>query len=251
MSEHLTLERLSAVVDEPHSDPSAVAHLGACDACQRDYESLTRMRMALSGLPELDPPPEVWDAIEQQLPSAPHETGVVSVRRRRIRGWEVVSGWPLRVAAAAVLFVGGLFVGERLREAGLGPEAASRTDGQPPAGEVAIEDGATVGATDREGAAARSPAFGAEAMTYVAARQNLEALRGRFTTGGVDFAQDPAAAAARLAELNALVEASREALREAPEDPAVNDFLFEVIDERDALSDNLNRVLHAATLEYR
>jgi hypothetical protein len=51
-------------------------------------------------------------------------------------------------------------------------------------------------------------------------------------------------------KLDALIEASREALRTAPTDPALNDFLFDVVDERASLAGKLNRSLHYTSVEY-
>ena len=93
MSEHLTLERLSAVLDEPGADGAAVAHLDECAACQREYEAMSRMRMALSGLPELEAPDGVWAGVEAALPAPPAGSAdaakppviELSERRRRAR----------------------------------------------------------------------------------------------------------------------------------------------------------------------
>jgi hypothetical protein len=59
--------------------------------------------------------------------------------------------------------------------------------------------------------------------------------------------RNPEAAAEHLARLDALIRASREALREDPTDPAVNDFLFEVVEQRQ----ELNQALQLASLEYK
>ena len=230
MSEHLTLERLSAVLDEPHADSAAAAHLDACAVCQREYEAMRHMRMAISGLSELEAPDGAWHRIEAALPVASGAPAAVEIRPRRL-GYGMLTAWPLQLAAALVLFAGGLTVGTRLRQAGMThegpPVASSRTGG-------------TV-----------VPAVETRPTSYQQAVSDLEELRYRTVSAGADPADDPAAAATRLIYLDALVAASREALRESPEDPAVNDFLFEVIDERDALNAQLNDVLHAATAEYR
>ena len=234
MSEHLTLERLSAALDEPGADGAAVAHLDECAACQREYEAMSRMRMALSALPELEAPEGAWAGIEAALPaptaarSPAPEPPVIELAERR-RPFGLPGSWPMQVAAALLLFVGGLMVGDRLRQGDA--DAPAVVAGQP------------------EGAA--RPSADAARATYEDALANLEELRLRTASAEVSAAEDPAAAAQRLIHLDALVAASREALRQAPEDPAVNDFLFHVIDERDALHAELSDVLHAATAEYR
>jgi len=235
MSEHLTLERLSVVLDEPGADGAAVAHLDACPACQREYEAMNRMRASLSGLAELDAPAGAWNRIEAALPAATAgrpaaaDTPVIEIGRPRRRAFGLPGSWPLQAAAALILFAGGLMLGTRLRQAGM------------------AENAATVASTPDRGASATDAGHAA----YQDALARLDELRLRTVSKSVDPADDPAAAAARLIHLDALVAASREALRESPEDPAVNDFLFEVIDERDALNAQLSDVLHAATVEYR
>ena len=64
------------------------------------------------------------------------------------------------------------------------------------------------------------------------------------------IATDPALAAERLTRLDALIEASREALRTAPADPALNDFLFDVVDERASVAGQLDQTLRQASMEY-
>lgn len=235
MSEHLTLERLSAVLDEPGADGSAVAHLAACADCQREYEAMSRVRMSLSGLAELEAPTGAWSRIEAALPAAAEgpavaeDPPVIDLRPRR-RRFGLLSAWPLQAAAALILFAGGLALGVRLRQTGTTEVPAV--------------------ASSQDGASAR-PASVAGQASYQDALTGLEELRLRTVSTGANPADDPAAAGARLIYLDALVTASREALRESPEDPAVNQFLFEVIDERDALNAQLSDVLHAATAEYR
>lgn len=240
MSEHLTLERLAAVLDEPGADGAAVAHLDTCADCQREYEEMSRMRMALSGLPELAPPVDAWAGIEAALPASvaaaqpadtpPAERPPVIEMRPRRRAFGLLSAWPIQAAAVLLVFLGGLAVGNWLRQGGGSEGVPAVASG--PTGEV-------------------RPAIDASHASYEDALANLEELRLRTVSTGVSVADDPAAAAARLIHLDALVAASREALRQAPEDPAVNDFLFQVIDERDALNAELSDVLHAATAEYR
>jgi hypothetical protein len=150
-------------------------------------------------------------------------------RSRTSRGAATVSA-SIRRWAALILFAGGLAIGTRLREAGTRDTIPSVVTAPPSGAQPAtdIEPGR---------------------LAYEDALRKLRELRA--ASAEVDAGTDPAAAAERLIRLDALVAASREALRKAPEDPAVNDFLFEVVDERDALSAELDDVLHAATVEYR
>ena len=51
-SEHLSLERISALLDEPGDDPRATEHLRECERCEREQERMRRMRMALTAKSE-------------------------------------------------------------------------------------------------------------------------------------------------------------------------------------------------------
>ena len=85
---------------------------------------------------------------------------------------------------------------------------------------------------------------------YYEAVNQLERLRARPASSD-DVLQDPAAAAERLARLDALILASREALANAPADPAINNLLFELVEERDGLASGLEGAARLASLEYR
>ncbi len=302
MSEHLEREMLSALIDEPETDPGATGHLETCPDCRREYETMRRMRMALSALGQLEPPAAAWDRIEARLPE-------VGRGRRWLRavagdGWVSAS---LRAAAAVILFAGGVALG--LRAGGLPGEpallasgpAAHGSEGSAAAPASAGDAAAVAGrsgvmreASKAAGGAGADPAslaLGAggpasrrgdadlpggasgEGSTssrgaspsvlassagndvslpddlprpYRAVFSRLEALRAQGPSPAQAL-QDPQAAAQHLARLDALIRASSEALRAMPADPAVNDFLFQVVAERNAL----DRVLHVVSLDYR
>jgi hypothetical protein len=291
MSEHLERETLSALMDEPGSDPVASAHLEACPACRREFEIMRRMRMALSAMGQLEPPDGAWNRIEARLPRVS--------RVGRWLGVLVGDGWvaaSLRAAAAVVLFAGGVALG--LRAGGLAPAGLASTSGTVDSGSVAAGgsagqlartsgDAARPGGTSSPELAARNggPARAGEAAVHgnaslsgrEAAGLALASTGGGFTDGGsgsvslpadlpepyramfsrlealrtqgpspTEALRDPQAAAQHLARLDALIRASREAVRQMPADPAVNDFLFQVVAERN----ELDRVLHVASLEY-
>ena len=75
-------------------------------------------------------------------------------------------------------------------------------------------------------------------------------MRARPASSG-DLIANPAAATARLARLDALILASREALVSSPTDPAINNLLFELIEERDDMASGLEGAVRLAGLEYR
>ena len=70
MNEHLNIERISALLDEPWSDLTAEQHLEGCEDCRLEFERLSRMRMAFSALGELDAPRDQWSRIEASLDSS-------------------------------------------------------------------------------------------------------------------------------------------------------------------------------------
>ena len=213
MSEHLEHERLSALIDG-EDDAEAHAHLERCEACRRELETLRRMRMALSAMDDLEPPADGWERIAAALPGEEPRSG-----------WRNGTTW-LRVAAALLLFAGGLGVGARL-----GPEWGGGTT-------------AVTGSGD--GVAELASSEAASGDTYRQALDRLESLRAAGPSPEQAY-RDPGAAAEHLARLDAVIRAAREALHEDPADPTMNDFLFEVVEEREALEE----ALQLATLEYR
>lgn len=213
--EHLTRERLSALLDG-ETDAEAREHLEACEPCTQELETLRRMRMALSAMDDLEPPADGWERIAAALPrSTPGD----------VPAWRAGSGW-LRAVAAALLFAVGLGVGARL-----GPDAG---------------EGTRRGAGSDTAATLASAEGSAADSTYRSALERLEALRARGPSPEEAY-RDPAAAAEHLARLDAVIRATREAIHEDPADPAMNDFLFETVEQRQ----ELNQALQLATLEYR
>lgn len=275
MAEHIPNERLAALLDDGVDDDAAREHLASCPACERELDLLRRMRMALSAMDELQPPPGQWERIEARLPaagagppSAPEDGGGRGTERGERRGASPSPafrlrdiGW-LRAAAGIVLFVGGLGLGSLLGPlpgpgfgGGASPSASGEPEGRTPDGAAAA---AATGQTTAAGETVDGA--GADADTGVAADlaagveggSGDEILRQLEALGSGDLDpreayRDPRAAAERLARLDALVRAAREALEEDPADPAMNQFLFRVVEQRQ----RLNQALHLASLDYR
>ena len=63
MVEHLTNEQIAALLDEPETIAGGLAHLDDCEACASEFEGMSRMRMALSGLPDIPAPEGEWEAM--------------------------------------------------------------------------------------------------------------------------------------------------------------------------------------------
>lgn len=206
MREHLTREQIAALLDEPESVAGGRGHLDECEECASEFENMSRMRMALSGLPELSPPAGEWAVIRSRLPRQAPGTWLRTV-------WTT----PMTAAAIILLFLGGLGVGRMIAPAEPAP-------------------GAGAGDTSEFG-------------DYL---QQVDRLRELRDAGpmGPSVVQNPALAAERLTRLDALIDATRESLRMAPADPALNDFLFDVVDERESLAGQFNQTLRQASMEY-
>jgi hypothetical protein len=246
MDEHLTREHIAALLDEPDAVAAGLAHLDVCSDCASEFEGMSRMRMALSGLPDLAAPSGGWDRLRDALPSGPD--GRAEPGRGRVialPSWLQGRWSPVLTAAAViVLFFGGLGVGRSLAPGGVDDGLPERVADNPTAGPVAAGGlGPAVGAPDG------AEADGADYPEYMRTVAELRALQ-KVGPSSEQVASDPALAAERLTRLDALIEASREALQDAPADPALNDFLFDVVDERASVAGQLNQTIRQASMEY-
>lgn len=228
-SEHLTLEMISTLLEEPEEHAEWAAHLAACEVCSLEHSRMRRMLMALSGLGEMQPPADEWERIEAKLP---REGRVLFLRRAGL-----FAGWPAQAAAAMLVFAGGIAAGLVLT-GGPSPDATQV------AGNETLQ---YVGEAVASGPETASPFLSGQ---YYEAVAELDRLRARPVSSG-DLIEDPAAASARLARLDALILASREALVSSPTDPAINNLLFELIEERDDMASGLEGAVRLAGLEYR
>jgi hypothetical protein len=217
MREHLTSEQIAAMLDEPDAITGGLAHLDDCEACALEFEGMSRMRMALSGLPDLPAPEGEWEAIQARLP------------RRMPSAWtRMMWSPPMAAAAVILLFMGGLGVGRMIA-----PTAAS-DQGSDQVAEVA---------------GVENPVESDRINEYLQTVGQLQELRDAGPVGPT-VVENPALAAERLTRLDALIDATRETLQMAPADPALNDFLFDVVDERESLAGQLNQTLRQASMEY-
>ena len=232
MPEHLNRERISELLDDPGSVPGGLEHLADCEECAREYEQMSRMRMALSGLPDLEPPEGEWDRIEEQLGLEPRRAATVSPI------WRKAMSWPLQAAAVVALFAAGLMVGQRIDA---GPDGA-----QGPATVADARNGSVGPLTD---ASPESLMVIEPAEAYLRTVADLQQLRdGDFEANR--WEAGPAAVAERITHLDAMIDASRDALREAPADPVLNNFLFQLVDDREDLAGQLDHTLRMTGSEY-
>ncbi len=133
----------------------------------------------------------------------------------------------------AVLFAAGLYIGQSgsQREMRYGDEASALPGDQ------------------RAPAAYAEPLDSEAGAAYVRSVAALQRLR-EATPSREEWTDDAAAVAERITHLDAIIEASQEALREAPADPVLNNFLFDVVDERETLAGRLDETLHLTAAEY-
>lgn len=256
MDEHLTKEQISALLDEGvdagGEGPGAHGHLDACDRCRGEFERMRRMRMALSALDDLQAPAGLWAGIASRLPSPRGEdsdaTGGSGSWLGRLAAGPG-AGW-MRAAAAVVLFAAGVGLGTSLGDlpSPPGEDAAERTeavaDRDGGGADVATDRGAEVAAEQPRAAASGSVPEAAALVSdggeaaYREALRRLERLR-RQGPSPEEAMRRPSAALEHMARLDALIRASREALRDDPANPALNEFLFEAMEERQTLNDAL------------
>ena len=225
MPDHLSRERIAALLDEPEAPGADREHLDGCEECSHEYEQMVGSRMALSALPDLVPPADEWTRIRTRLGAE------VFPIERRAPARNATGFRPLWAAAVVALFAAGLGVGRQLAPAG---DAAPR--------EVASRSESTSSPVELVDASDPAEAY----LRTVAEIQELR----REGPSGEAALDDPSLAAERLMRLDALIEASQEALRTAPTDPVLNNFLFDVVDERQSLAGRMNRSLSYTSVEY-
>lgn len=234
MPEHLSRELISALLDDPEGVAGGLEHVAECPECAREYEQMSRMRMALSGLTDLETPSGEWDAVQQRL-------GLELERGPRSGSiWRSLGAWPLQAAAVLALFAAGLMVGQRM---GASDGAAD------PASAVADSEGTSRAADETLVADAESALSIEPADAYLRTVADLQDLR-RGLDGHADGRRGPEQVAERITHLDAIIDASRDALKEAPADPVLNNFLFQLVDERNDLAGQLDRTLRMTAAEY-
>ncbi len=228
---HLSPERLAALADDEPTPPE-FAHLIACSACANEREAhrallgLASAERASIGLPLTR-----WESLSPAL----HEQGLLpragslGHHTTRTRGGRV---W--LQAAAALLFVAGGTVFGRYT-AGAAPLPGFTTS---VAQHVVSPDTSTSAAatfhTVEEARAARTRAQ--------AVYQNASAFLAQYDTTATG-SEGPSAMRTRLAALDRVSHAMREALNDAPYDPVINDYYLTTLGQREATLRQLNTAL--------
>jgi hypothetical protein len=265
--QHLTLESLARLVDEPAS-PAEAAHVASCLVCRRELDEMRAQTHALAGLDDPEPAPDAWLALETALRAEGLIRDVPARPAVRYAG----RGW-LRIAAGLALFLLGGAAGVYLRGHPRGPVAsagpgtvrgepvvvrgprtavggrfASAGAGLPEVdvrGPMVVEpvergQGVRLASQGGDGARvppARHPAPSAEVAS--AQRQLAEAEAGYMAAlqryAAIADPQSGADAGTRMAALDRMINTTRAALESAPDDPVANGYHLAALRERDDL----------------
>ncbi len=225
---HLSIERLAALADEP-ATPAEAAHLASCEACARERVAHERLRaMARAEQMAIGAPLTTWEGIAAKLePSRPSR-------------W---ARYAAGMAAGLVLATGGVALGRYSAGASVMPgrgNAPVLADAGPAASGSAASTAPT--------AAADSMAFTniddarAARARYEALYQNAAAYIAHHDSASV-APESPAAMRTRLAALDRVNRAMRDAMHRAPYDPVINGYYLTTIGQREQTIRQLNTVL--------
>lgn len=232
MAEHLNIERISALLDEPWADLEAETHLESCESCRAEFERLSRMRMAFSALGDLEPPADEWRRIEASLDAVLGPRGtpgdIVGIASRGGLRRRLMSNGAFQAAAAITLFAGGILAGLELTGNGFAPASSG----------VAGDIPSVVGAS------------GEDRMVYNTLSE-FESLRTPLREVGLSDSRgaapasfDPIEGARLAARLDGLIRALREQLDRSPDDPFASGYLIQALNDRARLAETLETTLH-------
>ena len=228
---HLSPERLAALADDEPTAPE-LAHLIACPACAAEREA----QCALLGLASAERasiglPLTRWESLAPAL----RGDGLMTHARpgghrpARSRGGRV---W-LQVAAALLFVAGGTLFGRYTAGAAPLPGFTAGV-----AQNLLTPDSSTSAAvsfhTVNEARAART-----RAQTVY---QNASAFLAQYDTSAAGT-ESPSAMRTRLAALDQVSTAMRQALNDAPYDPVINDYYLTTLGQREATLRQLNTAL--------
>lgn len=260
--QHLTLEALARLVDEPAA-PHEAAHVASCLVCRRELDEMRAQTTALAGLDDPDPAPEAWFGLETAL----RAEGLIRDEPVRPAARFAGRGW-LRIAAGVALFLmggaAGLYLrghspgrvaagpgtlqgdpvvvrpGDGGRFASSGPVAGPDVDLRGPAVvEPVTASGVRLASAGGEGTVPQGRRRPASPEETRAARELAEAEAGYLAAlqryANIADPQSGADAATRMAALDRMVTTTRAALESAPADPVINGYHLAALRERDEL----------------
>ena len=242
---HLPTDRFAALADDT---PTAAeqAHLAECLACRREHEAHARLRTLAAGeWARIAPPITSWNAIVGRL----RDEGLMAQPAGRAPGALRATRWAVRAAAAALLVGGGAVAGRWTAGAAPLPLVAAGQPATPSAEQPVLAPAS--GDVAFVGDAGPAFASAAEALAALAQaeRQYQSAvafLVQQDSSAGV-AAEGPAVYRTRLAALDEVTAAAREALYEAPHDPIINRYYLATVGAREATLRQLNTSLPSGT----
>ncbi|HJR43756.1 MAG TPA: hypothetical protein VJ812_16800 [Gemmatimonadaceae bacterium] len=235
---HLDTERLAMLADD---EPSAAEreHLIECEHCAREWRGYVALRgMAAQAPSEMTMTPlTTWDVLAAQLRDeglirgggAGGQSTVVRSGGRWMRGW-------MQIAASLLLLAGGAVAGRMSVQAD-GGGAQSAVGSRPTAVSGAQ---LTAGSADSSFASVED----ARAVLEQAERQyRLASLWLLERQDSTDTGSNPELYRTRLAALDQMAGAAREAVYDAPHDPVINSYYINTLAAREVTLKQLNASL--------
>lgn len=228
---HLSTDRLAALGDEPPT-PAEAVHLATCEPCARErgaYRTLVGMAHAESSA--LGLPLTRWESIAGALTRELNPRVSAIPRRRTAR-------WPMQAAAGLLLVAGGAMLGRTTTGAPPLPGVASlpvRSTSAASSAATQSLDTTFASLDEARRAQQQSEALYQRAAAYLAQYDAASPAEG-----------SPVAYRSRLAALDRVISASREAMRDAPHDPVINGYYLTTISQREATLRQLNTALPAS-----
>jgi hypothetical protein len=219
---HLSTDRLAELGDATPT-PAEAEHLAACEACAQEQGAYVALvALAADARGSLALPLTRWEGIAAGLsPAAPLD--VASAARRPLR----VSRWTSQAAAGLLLLAGGAVVGRVSAGATPLPDRAgvvarASSDAVAAATRLLGDSGSFGSVEEARAAQARSELVYEQASTFLAQHDST------------DGSGSPVAYRSRLAALDRVISTTREALREVPHDPVINQYYLTTIGQREA-----------------
>lgn len=262
--QHLSPERLAALADDLPT-PGEAEHFERCGECARERDAHRELLvMARAERDAIAAPLTDWGAIAGALRLAPSPGdaggsfdaslagagpgGLALVGGRRApragRRWR----WAAQAAAAVVLVAGGVVAGRRsVQPPALVPAGSevAGNDGSAPGTATPVSNpaaGPTAPTNDQLVPDYQSVAEARAALTrYEIAYQNAAAYLAEHDSS--TRLNDSEAYRTRLAALDRVGRAMREAMREAPYDPVINGYYLTTVGQREATMRQLNTAL--------
>jgi hypothetical protein len=223
---HLPLERLAAFDEAPFTADEA-AHLTVCAECRSERDAVAQVVAMAGALGAREVSAEAPRLVEfEQIMAGLGRAPVVDARRDASSSPAALPVEPqarrsftplLRRAAAALLLVGGGAVWGRLSSDASGVVSA----------------GALASRTDRPFADQSFSSVDAATAALNQAQRDYERAS-LWLASNDSTVRDPEVFRARLAALDQMMEASRVALRDAPQDPVLNHYYLAASSAREA-----------------